>query len=124
MLHIYLVMRKPPFNKSMLNAIRGCFSMVATERNFQIEFAAFLINLFLILYLHLSYTDAAIILLLCFAVLFAEAINTAIETLCDMVQPEYDVRIKFIKDISAGAVLLLAIASVLCGGLIYSKYIF
>ncbi|WP_299178273.1 diacylglycerol kinase [uncultured Chryseobacterium sp.] len=40
-----------------------------------------------------------------------------------MIQPEFDKRIGFIKDISAGAVLLMTIASVVVGIVIYWKYV-
>lgn len=117
-------MRKPPLHKSFLNAFRGVFVMIKTERNFQIELFAFLINVFLIFYLKLSGTDTAIILITSFAVLSAEIFNTAIEKICDFIQPEYDKRIGFIKDISAGAVVLMAISSILIGILVYWKYLF
>ncbi|PWN67542.1 diacylglycerol kinase [Chryseobacterium oncorhynchi] len=117
-------MQKPPLHKSFLNAFRGVFAMIKTERNFQIEFLAFLINVFLIFYLKLSNLDAAIILLASLGVLSAEIFNTAIEKICDIIQPNFDKRIGFIKDISAGAVVLVAAVSVVIGILIYGKYIF
>lgn len=117
-------MQKPPLHKSFLNAFRGVFAMIKTERNFQIEFLAFLINLFLIFYLQLSHIDAAVILIVSVAVLSAEIFNTAIEKICDIIQPNFDKRIGFIKDISAGAVVLIAIVSIITGILIYGKYIF
>ncbi|WP_153393456.1 MULTISPECIES: diacylglycerol kinase family protein [Chryseobacterium] len=117
-------MRKPPVHKSFFNAFRGIFLMVKTERNFQIELVAFFINIFLIFYLQLSATDAILILLVCFVVLSAEIFNTAVEKLCDMVQPDFDKRIGFIKDIAAGAVLLTSILAVVAGVIIYRKYLF
>ncbi|MDQ0064301.1 diacylglycerol kinase [Chryseobacterium lathyri] len=57
-------------------------------------------------------------------VLSAEIFNTAVEKICDMIQPDFDKRIGFIKDISAGAVLLMAIGSVIVGIIVYWKYIF
>ncbi|MDG4655208.1 diacylglycerol kinase [Chryseobacterium arthrosphaerae] len=117
-------MQKPPLHKSFLNAFRGVFAMIKTERNFQIELAAFFINLFLIFYFNLSGTDAALILLVSAAVLSAEIFNTVIERICDLIQPDFDPRIGFIKDISAGAVILMAIAAVIIGVIIYPKYIF
>ncbi|AKK74627.1 diacylglycerol kinase [Chryseobacterium gallinarum] len=117
-------MRKPPVHISFLNAFRGVFVMIKTERNFQVELMAFFINLFLIFYLQLSGTDAALILIVSFAVLSAEIFNTAIERICDIIQPDFDKRIGFIKDIAAGAVVLMAIVSVIVGILVYWKYIF
>ncbi len=98
--------------------------MMKSERNFQIELLAFLINLFLIFYLKLSTIDAILILMVCFGVLVAEIFNTAIEKICDIIQPEFDKRISFIKDIAAGAVILMAVLSGVVGILVYWKYIF
>lgn len=97
--------------------------MLKSERNFQIEVLAFFINLFLILYLKLSTTDTVLILIVSFGVLSSEIFNTAIEKLCDIVQPEFDKRIGFIKDIAAGAVVIMTILSVVVGILVYWKYI-
>ena len=98
--------------------------MLKSERNFQIEVFALLINLFLIVFLKLNTVDAAIILIVSFAVLTLEILNTAIEKVCDIIQPEFDFRIKVIKDISAAAVVLMALASVVVGVLVYWKYLF
>ncbi|MEY8760350.1 diacylglycerol kinase family protein [Chryseobacterium tongliaoense] len=117
-------MRKPPIHQSFFNAFRGVFLMMKTERNFRIEVAAFLVNLFLIFYFKLSGTDAALILTVCFGVLSAEIFNTAIEKACDMIQPDFDKRIGFIKDVSAGATLLMTVASIVVGIIVYWKYIF
>ena len=117
-------MRKPPFHKSVGNALRGAIWMLKSERNFQIEVFALLINLFLIVFLKLNAFDTAIILIVCFAVLSLEILNTAIEKVCDIIQPEFDLRIKIIKDISAAAVVLMAFASVIVGVLVYWKYLF
>jgi Diacylglycerol kinase len=117
-------MRKPPVHKSFFNAFRGIFLMMKWERNFQIETVAFLINLFLIFYLKLTTTDTVLILIVCSGVLAAEIFNTAIEKICDIIHPEFDKRIGFIKDISAGAVLLMTIVSIIAGVLIYWKYVF
>jgi len=117
-------MRKPALHKSFFNAFRGVFMMVKSERNFQIELSAFGINIFLIFYLNLSPIDCILILIVSFGVLVAEIFNTAIEKICDIIQPEFDKRIGFIKDIAAGAVILMAILSVIVGVFVYWKYIF
>ncbi|MDQ1804053.1 diacylglycerol kinase family protein [Chryseobacterium sp. Chry.R1] len=117
-------MRKPPIHTSFRNAFRGLFLMIKTERNFQIECIALLINIFLIFYLQLSKFDTALVLIVSFGVLSTEILNTAIERICDIIQPEFDKRIGFIKDISAGAVILMAIVSLIVGILVYPKYLF
>lgn len=61
-----------------------------------------------------------IVVILCIAmVMAAEMINTAIEQICDRVTRERDAEIKTIKDISAGAVLITAIAAIVCGLIIF-----
>lgn len=117
-------MRKPPFHQSFFNAINGVFWMLKSERNFQLEIFGLLLNLFLLVYLKVTAFDAAIILAVSFAVLSTEILNTCVEKICDIIQPEYDERIKIIKDIAAGAVVLMAIGSVFIALLIYWKYIF
>jgi len=117
-------MRKPPIHKSFLNAFRGIFFMLRSERNFQLEVLALLINIFLIFYLKLAIFDTILILFVCFGVLAAEIFNTAIEKICDVIQPEFDKRIGFIKDISAGAVTLMAVLSLIVGVWVYWKYLF
>lgn len=117
-------MRKPAFHKSVGNSIIGLIWMLKSERNFQLEVLALLANLFLIVYLELNTTDAVLILIVCFAVLSLEILNTCAEKICDLIQPEYDERIKIIKDIAAGSVVLMAMASLFVGVLVYWKYLF
>lgn len=52
-------------------------------------------------------------------VISAEVLNTALEALCDKVSSEYDPLIKVAKDAAAGAVLVLAITSVIAGLIVY-----
>ena len=52
-------------------------------------------------------------------VLSAEAVNSAVERLCDTVQSERDSRIKAVKDLSAGAVLVCAITAAVIGIIIF-----
>lgn len=52
-------------------------------------------------------------------VLAAEAFNSSIETLADLVCPGYDEAIKRTKDLAAGAVLILAMAASVVGMIIF-----
>ena len=117
-------MRKPPIHKSFWNAIKGVIWMLKSERNFQIEVLALIINLFLIVYFKVTEVEAAVILIVAFAVLSLEILNTCVEKICDIVQPEYDERIKIIKDMAAASVFIMAMASVVVGVFIYAKYLF
>lgn len=116
-------MKKPSLFQSFGFALKGIGFLLKSERNFRLECAALLINIILLLILRVSRTDAAIILTLSSGVLSAEMINTALEKLCDRIEPGHDRTIGSIKDISAGAVLLLVSASVVTALLVYPKYL-
>jgi diacylglycerol kinase (ATP) len=117
-------MKKPPFYKSLLYSIKGVFWMLKSERNFQLEVLALIVNLFLIVYFEINSTDAALIILVCFLVLITEALNTAVEKICDFVEPNFNKKIGLIKDIAAGAVILATFLSIIVGVLVYSNYFF
>lgn len=53
------------------------------------------------------------------SVLAAEAMNSAVEALADRVSPGYDEAVKHAKDLAAGAVLLLALAAVAVGLIVF-----
>lgn len=52
-------------------------------------------------------------------VLMAEGFNTAVETLADRVSADYDEMVGKCKDLAAGAVLLMVIAAVIVGLIIF-----
>lgn len=57
-------------------------------------------------------------------VLAAEAVNSSIEALADLVSPGYNEAIKRTKDLAAGAVLILAIAAAIIGLIIFIPKLF
>ncbi len=64
------------------------------------------------------------ILILCIALVFAaEAANTAIEYLTDLVSPEYHQLAGKTKDAAAAAVLLAAIGAAIVGIIIFAPYL-
>ena len=108
----------------MLFSIKGIFWMLKSERNFQLEVLALIVNLFLMVYFQLNSTDVVLIFIVCFLILIAEIINTAIEKICDFVEPNFNKKIGLIKDIAAGAVILATLLSIITGILVYSNYFF
>ena len=56
-------------------------------------------------------------------VLSAEAMNTAVELLADALHPDRDERIRVVKDVAAGAVLITAIVSVVVAILVVWKHL-
>lgn len=74
-------------------------------------------------YFQISKTEWLVQILTCACVLTAEGLNTAVEALANFVHPDYDRRIGIVKDIAAGAVFIMAMASVVIGLIIYLPYL-
>lgn len=102
--------------KSFSCAFSGIFSVLDSEAHmrFHLVFSIYVIA-FALKFYNLSTAQWALMVLTISAVWVTEIINTAIECMCDMITTQYNKNIKYIKDISAGAVLVSAIASVAVG---------
>jgi diacylglycerol kinase (ATP) len=53
----------------------------------------------------------------------AEAMNTAVESLCDVVSPQYSLAVKCAKDLAAGGVLIAAGAAAATGVITFWPYL-
>ena len=79
----------PGFRKSFLFAIQGFRTAVATERNIKVMLAVGACAIVAGLALQIDLISWAIVLLCCGVVIMAELMNTAIETVVDLVSPEF-----------------------------------
>ncbi|MFB6318708.1 diacylglycerol kinase family protein [Saccharicrinis sp. FJH54] len=115
------------FIKKVLDSFRyafhGIFSLFRNERNAQIQLIVFLVVCSAGFYFLITTTEWMIICLFSALVFGLEAVNTSIEGLSDVLSPGYDKRIKRIKDIAAGAVLIAALFAVIAGVIIFLPYI-
>ena len=92
---------------------------LATQRNLRIHTIIGTIALGLSLFLHLPVLEVAVIGLTIALVLAMELLNTAIESVVDLlVKQSYHELAKIAKDCAAGAVLVAALASVFVAGLL------
>lgn len=71
----------------------------------------------------ISLVEWALIVLAISGVWAAEAINTSIEFLVDLVSPDHHPLAGKAKDVAAGAVLVAAIGSAFIGGLVFGPYV-
>lgn len=104
---------------SFVNAFHGIGIMLREEHNAWIHCAAAVLVTVAGLLTGLSRTEWIAIVFAIGMVLGAEALNTSVERLSDVVQPERDERIRRAKDLSAGAVLFCAIAAAIVGLIIF-----
>ena len=107
------------FKDSVKNAFNGIMYILKNERNFRIQIIAALLVIIASFVLRLELIEIAIIVLVIFLVLLLEFINSAIEIVIDMYTEEYNKKAKVAKDISAGAVTLTALMSVIIGIIIF-----
>ena len=111
------------FFKSQGHARSGIKLIYKKERNFRIDLIVAIIVVILGFLFKISHTDWIAISLVISVVFVSETINSAIEALCDTVSLEYKVNIKYAKDVSAGAVLVSALVSVITGLIVFVPYI-
>lgn len=107
------------FKDSVKNAFNGIMYILKNERNFRIQIIAALLVIIASFVLRLELIEFAIIVLVIFLVWLLEFINSAIEIVIDMYTEEYNEKAKVAKDISAGAVTLTALMSVIIGIIIF-----
>jgi diacylglycerol kinase (ATP) len=116
-------MRQPPKPKNHIDsfryAVEGIVHVFRTQRHMRFHFVAVVLVLIMGLQFRLSRTDMAILLLVMSGVLIAEMVNTAIESVVDMVTQAYHPLAKLAKDIAAGAVFISALTAVLVGIIIF-----
>lgn len=110
------------FFKSFLFAING-IKLSSLQRNFKIHVACVIIAVIGGVMLHINLTEWCIILFCISLVISLEMINTAIEQLVNLIEPNYNPKAGAIKDVAAGAVLVSSVISAIIGIMIFGKYI-
>lgn len=110
-------------NKKMINSFKNAFNgMIVSfkqERNMKIHISIMFLVILLGIIFKIKMVEW-IICIICFAlVIGGELFNTAIEITIDIAMPNFNEKAKKVKDISAGAVLVLAIASAIIGFIIF-----
>jgi diacylglycerol kinase (ATP) len=110
--------------KSIGFALKGMFILLRTEPSIKIQFFIALIMTALGFYLEISSTEWMFQVLAIGMVMGVEGVNTAIEKICDYIQPDFDPKIGLIKDISAGAVMIVSVLASIIGLIIYVPKIF
>ena len=108
---------------SFKNATNGLMYAVKTQLNIKIQLVIAIIAIILSIVLKINIIELLFIIVAVFLVIFAEMINTAIETVVDLCVETYHIKAKIAKDVAAGAVLILSINSIVMAGFIFIKEI-
>jgi diacylglycerol kinase len=111
------------FLKSFIYAIHGLWSGIADQRNLKFQLGVAVIVVGAGFQLSITAIEWSIILLCIALVIGLELVNTALENLVDLVTLERKPLAGKIKDIAAGAVLIVSVLSVIIGVIIFRKYL-
>ena len=109
--------------KSFVFAFRGILQVLTKEHNFWIQCVIAIIVVVSGFFFGISRMEWLFVVLAIGLVLSAEIFNTAIESLVDFISPDFNRKAGLIKDIAAGAVLLVAITAAVIGCLVFIPYI-
>ena len=105
--------------KSFVPAFKGLFWLFKNEANAQVHIIATIVVISAGYYFKIETKDW---LILCFAiglVITAEALNTAIEKLVDLLHPQNHQQAGLVKDLAAAGVLIASIVAVVIAALVF-----
>jgi len=105
--------------KSFSVAFKGIGLLFKSQVNARIHLIATILVIILGCLFKISIIEWLVISLCIGLVLSLEAINSAIEILCDKIEPNQDEFIGKVKDLSAGGVLIGAIIAAIAGCIIF-----
>lgn len=94
-------------------AFEGLFQFFSGEAHARVHLVAIICVIMTGVAVSFSVFEWVLVIFACTLVVVSEAINTAIESLCDVVTTEHHAGIKKTKDIAASAVLMASFAALL-----------
>lgn len=121
-------MKQEPFSfskrlRSFQFAFQGIVTLLRDEHNSRVHVCVMAAVIIVGILLGVSPSEWCIVIICFGMVLAAEAMNTAVEAIADLVMPERHPLIKKAKDIAAAGVLFTAIAAAAAGLIIFIPYI-
>lgn len=111
----------PTFWRSFGFAVQGFRFAVTSERNIKVMLGGFAFALVMGAVVGLEPLEWGLVILCCAAVISAELVNTAIETVVDLVSPEYHPLAGRAKDIAAAAVYVLCVLVGVVGIVVFAN---
>jgi len=103
--------RKPSLLRSFKCAVRGLLFLLRSQRNVRIHAAAAAAALALAHWLQLGVFDHILVVIAIVTVFSAEALNSSIEVLTDMVSREHTEKAGRVKDMAAAACLIASLGA-------------
>jgi diacylglycerol kinase (ATP) len=108
---------------SFKNAIAGIIWAITTQPNFRVHITLAVLAVASGLYFRITRLEMLVIVFTIILGMTGEMINTAIESMTDLITREYRQEAKIAKDVSAGMMLTIAIGAVAVASYIFVPYI-
>jgi len=116
-------MKSRSLKQSFHFALKGIKNVFVMERNMKLHAMAAFLAIITGCYFGISRIEWGLLIITIFVVIIAEAINTAIERVVDMITSNYHPLAELAKNAAAGAVLISAVNAVVMAIIIFSPYI-
>lgn len=100
-------------------ALAGIFWAVKTQPNFKIHFVLSSLAVLLGIILEISRWEWIIIIITLFWGISSEMLNTALESMTDLITTEWRQEAKIAKDVAAGMMLIVALGTVVVAAIIF-----
>ena len=111
----------PSFSRSFLFALQGLRTAIRQERNIKVMLAGGIGVIILGFVMKLDIPSWIVVILCIGIVISSELVNTAVETVVDLVSPEFHPLAGRAKDIIAGSELVLCFAVSIVGLIVFLR---
>jgi len=105
--------------KSFGHAARGIVFLLKSQQNARIHLISAIAVVGMGLWLEVNQFEWCLLIIAIGIVLIAEIFNTAIEYIMDFISPDYNAKVKVIKDLAAGGVLISALTSATIAAVVF-----
>jgi diacylglycerol kinase len=109
--------------RSFRFAFAGVCTLLRDQHNARLHLLATLVVVVLAVLMEVSHTHWMVLLLTMALVWLAEALNSALEYLCDAAVPGHNDLVGKAKDVAAGGVLICSVFAVAVAGLVFLPYL-
>lgn len=104
-------------------AFAGLYQAFKSEPHLKIHLIITILVIGAGLYFSISKAEWFVVAACIALVISLELINSAMEKMCDLYSKEYDLRIRYIKDVAAGAVLIASVFAAITGFVVFWPYL-
>ena len=112
------------FTKSLNLAGKGIIYLFLYHRNMRLIFISGILVFLAGIYLKLKGIELVALCITITLVFMAEIFNTAIELMMDALTEEYHVKIKLVKDIAAGVVVITCLNALAAGYILFLRKLY